>query len=232
MKKILALILVVSCVFALGSCKLVKKIFGKDVDDTPVVSNDDVAPIQAKIDASVPETALVTVDFKSTLGELESTYLVTYNIDGSATVNYTYEKFNQVGESKDFKTTVTGETTIGANGELVNPPAGIAAVEALTFDINLDASKLYSATLTSGILNAVVKAENTLAILGVDLGVDANLVVSVGTLGVASVAISYTTANGTVEIVSTYTYYVAPEEEEGEGEEGEEGSESDEGASA
>lgn len=220
MKKILALILVVSCVFALGSCKLVKKIFGKDVDDAPTANEADIAPIQAKIDASVPETANVTVNFKSTLGTLESAYVVTYNTDGSATVNYTYEKFNQVGESKDFKTEFVGETTIGANGELTNAPEGIAAVEALTFDITLDASKLHYATVTSGILDAVVKAENTLAILGVELGVDAKLVISIGTLGVSSIAISYTTEGGTVEIISTYTYYVAPAEDETEGEDG------------
>ena len=220
MKKILALILVVSCVFALGSCKLVKKIFGKDVDDAPTANEADIAPIQAKIDASVPETANVTVNFKSTLGTLESAYIVTYNTDGSATVNYTYEKFNQVGESKDFKTEFVGETTIGANGELTNAPEGIASVEALTFDITLDASKLHYATVTSGILDAVVKAENTLAILGVELGVDAKLVISIGTLGVSSISISYTTEGGTVEIISTYTYYVAPEEDETEGEDG------------
>lgn len=220
MKKILALILVVSCVFALGSCKLVKKIFGKDVDDAPTANEADIAPFQAKIDASVPETANVTVNFKSTLGTLESAYLVTYNTDGSATVNYTYEKFNQVGESKDFKTEFVGETTIGANGELTNAPEGIASVEALTFDITLDASKLHYATVTSGILDAVVKAENTLAILGVELGVDAKLVISIGTLGVSSISISYTTEGGTVEIISTYTYYVAPAEDETEGEDG------------
>ena len=221
MKKILALILVVSCVFALGSCKLVGKIFGKDVnEETPTLTDADIAPIQAKIDASVPETADVTVNFKSTLGTLESAYLVTYNTDGSATVNYTYEKFNQIGEGKDLITAVSGETTIGANGELTNAPEGIAAVEALTFDIALDASKLHSATVTSGILNAVVKAENTLAILGVNLGVDAKIVISIGTLGVSSIAISYTTDNGTVEIISTYTYYVAPAEDETEGEDG------------
>ena len=220
MKKILALILVVSCVFALGSCKLVKKILGKDVDDAPTANEAEIAPFQAKIDASVPETANVTVNFKSTLGTLKSAYLVTYNTDGSATVNYTYEKFNQVGESKDFKTEFTGETTIGANGELTNAPEGIASVEALTFDITLDASKLHYATVTSGILDAVVKAENTLEILGVELGVDAKLVISIGTLGVSSIAISYTTEGGTVEIISTYTYYVAPAEDETEGEDG------------
>ena len=214
MKKIRALILVISCVFTFASCKLINKITGKG-DDT-VVNAADITPIQEKIDSSVPETATVTVSYKSSLGVLNSEYIVTYNTDGSASVSYTYEKFNAIGESTDAKSQLKGETVISATGELATPAEGIAAVEALTFDINLDASKLYSATVTAGILNAVVKAENTLAVLGVDLGVDANLVIAVGSLGVGSVSISYVTEEGTVEIISTYTYYVAPEEGEGE----------------
>lgn len=208
MKKILALILAVCCVFTLASCR-------KDEPETPVVNAEDIAPFQAKIDASFPETATVTVTFKSALGTLDSEYLVTYNMDGSATVAYTYEKFNTT-DSSEFKSTYEGQTNISTNGTLSSNPEGIASVEALTFDINLDPTKIYSATVTSGILSIVVKAENTEAVLGVNLGVDATVVISVGTLGVGSVAISYTTAEGTVDIVSTYTYYVEPEEEEAE----------------
>lgn len=208
MKKILALILAVCCVLTLVSCK-------KEKDETPVVNAEDIAPFQTKIDASMPETATVTVTFKSTLGTLNSEYLVTYNMDGSATVNYTYEKFNTL-DSDEFKSSHTGETTISTNGTLTSNPEGIASVEALTFDINLDPTKIYSATVTSGILSIVVKAENTQAVLGVNLGVDATVVISAGTLGVGSIAISYTTAEGSVDIVSTYTYYVEPEEEEAE----------------
>lgn len=208
MKRILALILAVFCVLSLASCR-------KNKDETPAVNAEEVAPFQAKIDASVPETATVTVTFKSTLGTLNSEYLVTYNMDGSATVAYTYEEFN-TPDSSEFKSTYEGQTNISTNGTLSSAPEGIASVEALTFDINLDPTKIYSATVTSGIISIVVKAENTEAVLGVNLGVDATVVISVGTLGVGSVAISYTTAEGTVDIVSTYTYYVEPEEEETE----------------
>lgn len=206
MKKILALLLVVCCVFALASCK-------KEEAEAPVVNAEDITPIQAKLDASMPETATVTVTFKSTVGTLNSEYFVTYNQDGTATVVYTYEEFNKISESSEFKSTHTGETTVLADGTLTANPEGIASVEALTFDINLDSTKIYSATVTSGILSIVVKAENTAAVLGVNLGVDATVVITTGSLGVGSIAISYTTAEGSVDIVSTYTYYVEPEEE-------------------
>lgn len=236
MKKILALILVISCVFALGSCKLVKKITGKDEnkDQTPSIDTNALAGIQAKIDASVPETAHVTVAFTSSLGKLNSEYNVTYLTDGTATVTYSYEKFNTAtaGSPDNFKEVLTGETAVLADGTLTSAPEGIASVEALTFDINLDSSKLYSATVTSGMLTATVKAENTAAVLGVDLGVDADIIITTGSLGVTSVAIHYVSASGPIEIVATYTYYVAPEEDpEAEGtEDGEEST--DEGATA
>lgn len=213
MKKILALVLVISCVFALGSCKLVKKWFGKDKTDAPVVNAADVTPVQEKLDASVPETAKITVSFKSSLGELESSYDVTYNLDGTATVVYYYEKFNTSTEGDSFKDEYNGQVLINANGELVGAPAGMTGVEALAFDINLDPTKLYSATVTSGVLHAVVKAENTAAVLGVAIGADVELIVAVGTLGVGSISVSYVTAEGSVEIITTYTYYVAPEED-------------------
>jgi hypothetical protein len=182
-----------------------KKIFGKDTE-TPVVNAADITPIQEKIDASMPETATVTVHFKSTLGELNSTYVVTYNTDGTATVSYTYEKFNAIGEGKNVKDSLTGETVIGANGELTTPAEGIAAVEALTFDINLDAAKLASVEVTAGVLTATVKAANTASVLGVDLGVDASVVVSTNASVVEFIAISYVSAAGPVEITAMYTY--------------------------
>ena len=141
---------------------------------------------------------------------------MTYNEDGTATVVYTYEKFNSL-DSEEYKSAFSGTTTINADGTLTTPPAGIAAVEALSFDLNLDPAKLYSADLTAGVLSAVVKAENTAAVLGVALGVDAKLVVTVGSLGVGSVAVSYVTSDGEVEIISTYTYHVEEEEDEEDG---------------
>ena len=90
MKKIIALMLVLSCVFALGSCKR------KNKDEAPDIDAEAIATFQAKIDASMPETAIVTVTLKSALETLESEYNVTYNQDGTATVVYTYEKLNEM----------------------------------------------------------------------------------------------------------------------------------------
>ena len=217
MKKIIALILLVGCIFTLCSCKFFKKDEAPKEDnntdvvapgnDTSTVDTEAIASIQAKIDTSTPDTADITVVLKATLGNLNSEYNVTYNADGTATVVYTYEKFNSFDlDTDDYKSPYEGTVTIAADGTLSEEVGGNASVEALTFDINLDSSKLANASVTSGVLTATVNAGNTQAVLGVNLGTDASLVVSTNANGVVSVAISYTSSAGPVEIIATYTY--------------------------
>ena len=205
MKKILALLLVVSSVFALGSCKLFKK--DTTEDETPKFDAEVVAAIQAKIDASAPVSANVTVTLASSLDDVKGEYNVTYNADGSATVEYYYEKLNSFDENSDeYKSSFSGTTTVSADGTVTDELGGTASVEAITFDINLDPAKIYDATVSAGVLNATVKAENAAAVIGVDVKADVNVVVTYGSAGVTSVAISYVSAAGPVEIVATYNY--------------------------
>lgn len=223
MKKILALILIVSCIFTLCSCGLFKKNddnndndngsnntqTGGDNnsgDETPAIDVAAIAAIQAKIDASKPVTADITVTLEAALDDLLSEYNVTYNDDGTATVVYTYEKFNTFDEDSDeYKSSYSGTVTVGADGT-VSGDIGTASVEALTFDINLDTSKLATAEVVAGVLTATVKAANTASILGINLGSDASIVVSTNASGVSFIAISYISAAGPVEIIATYTY--------------------------
>ena len=223
MKKILALILIVSCIFTLCSCGLFKKNDDNNDNDngsnntqtggdnnsgneTPAIDVAAIAAIQAKIDASKPVTADITVTLEAALDDLLSEYNVTYNDDGTATVVYTYEKFNTFDEDSDeYKSSYSGTVTVGADGT-VSGDIGTASVEALTFDINLDTSKLATAEVVAGVLTATVKAANTASILGVNLGSDASIVVSTNASGVSFIAISYISAAGPVEIIATYTY--------------------------
>lgn len=237
MKKVLALILVVSCIFTLCSCGLFKKDEENKEPDNgntnvqpddgntnvqPGDGNDDnnqtsteevpqidvvaVAAIQAKIDASAPVTAEIVVKLTAALGDLCSEYDVTYNADGSANVEYTYQKFNSFDlDSDEYVSVYSGNVTVYADGTL-SGDTDTASVEALTFDINLDAAKLASAEVTAGVLTATVKAANTASVLGVDLGVDASVVVSTNASVVEFIAISYVSAAGPVEITAMYTY--------------------------
>lgn len=224
MKKIIALALVLCCVFSLASCKDKNKDDNKNKVDVSAY----ISEMQTALDSSAPDVADVTVKLSASLGELNGSYNVTYSEDGAALVVYSYERFNSFEDgaiADDIKSTYTGTALIGPDGS-ISDDSGVVDTEVLgtiRFNYNLDKSKLQSVTASSGVLSAKIAAADTEAILGVALDCDADIVITAGSLGVNTISISYNSAGGPVEIVAVYTYIV---EEETEGEEGtEEGTE-------
>ena len=220
MKKIIALLLVVGCMLAFASCNLLPG-SGDNGDGNDNVVNVDnseaIAALQAAIDASAPDIADISVVLDSSLGKLYGEYNVTYNEDGSATVVYSYEKLNSLEDGNiadDFKSTYNGEITVSPDGTVADAIGGISSVDAVTFDIILDESKLTDVIVSQNSISAKVAKANTLAVLGVALDSDAEFVISVGKNGVASVAISYVSGSGVVDIRSAYTYIIEEETEE------------------
>ena len=201
MKKILALILIVGCIFAFASCDLLS---GKD--NTPTA---DVSSVQKAIDESAPVSAKITVVLNSQLGDLNGEYNVSFNDDGSATVNYSYELFNEFNVDsieQGFKSTYTGVVTVSADGELSEEIGGFASAEAVSFDIALDESLFETVSVESSVLRGTVKADNTYDVLGVALDYDAELVILTGSGRVTSIVINYVAESGPVEITATYRY--------------------------
>lgn len=200
MKKIIALILAISCLLCLASCQFIGGEKPAEIPDDSA----SIPDIQAKVDASAPAGAEITVTYKTTLGDLNGSYDVLYNEDGTATVSYSYEKFNTLGEgSTELKSTTTGTVTVAADGS-VSGDLGTEGLTAVSFELKLDADKLSSVVINAGVLSATVKAENTAAVLGVALTYDVQLIVATGTNGVASMTVAYTTSLGEVEIVTVY----------------------------
>lgn len=234
MKKIIALMLVVGCMLAFASCDFISGLTGNDGGNDNVQNIDNseaIAALQSVIDSSAPDIADISVVFDSSLGKLNGEYYVTYNEDGSATVLYSYEKFNSIGEGNGFKSVYTGETTVAPDGTVTDALGGVASVEAVTFDITLDGSKLKNVVVSQNSISARVDKADTLAILGVALDSDADFIISTGKDGVVSVAISYMSASGAVDIVSVYTYIIEEETEDTEEGTEEEGTE-EEGTTA
>ena len=200
MKKIIALILVIGCMLALASCSF----FGNNTPEEPDDSYA-IPDIQAKVDASAPNGADITVTFTTALGVLNGSYKAVYNEDGTATVEYSYEKFNTIGagDNNELKSTVTGTATVAANGSVTGDLTA-DGLNAVSFDLALDEAKLSNVAINAGVLSADVKADDTAAVLGVALGYDAKLTVATGTNGITSMTVAYTTTNGDVEIVTLY----------------------------
>lgn len=212
MKRIIALLLVIGCILSFAACDNNQKDEAQDF--TKHIEN-----IKASLEASAPDIADITVTLDSEIGTLEGTYNVVYNEDGSATVTYSYERFNSFNDeaiTDGIKSTYTGTVTVAADGTLSEELDGTASVEAVTFEINLDKDKLDSVSASAGILSAKVKAADTESVLGVAIGYDVDILITAGADGVVAIAISYNSASGPVEISASYTYIEEePEEEEG-----------------
>lgn len=188
MKKIIIAIIALSLVFALASC-------GADLDTLE-------AYITA-IDATSPAEALIGITVETPLGELNSDITVTYNEDGSSVIEYSYEKFNAIGEGDDVVSVVSGKVTCDKDGKYSGSLTG--NVETATqIKLYLDANLLKDISFDDGACGAVVEAANTEAVLGVAIGSDVNLLMTQNDGKIATVTVSYLTEAGKVTITTEY----------------------------
>ena len=162
MKKIFAILLVLTMalsVFALAGCG--------DNGDGGEVDNTDhkLEAIKTALSATDPASTDIEIKAVTTLGvTLEGEYNVTYNSDGSATVEYSYDKLNEAG-SDELVSRVDGYATIAQDGT-VSGDISATVAGAATKSFNLDPAKLKSYSAEEGSLVAIIAAENVEALLG------------------------------------------------------------------
>ena len=191
MKKLLVVLLAIACVFTMFSCG------GKE--------DESLTAFQSAADETKPATAKVNVVLETPLGELNAEYNIAYNTDGTATINYTFEKFNEitVGGEGEVKSTVTGTASVDANGNYTGDLSGSAA--AISPSFNFDPEKMeYTISANENVLSANVKAENTADVLGVEYGSDVVLVMNKFDGKIVSFTLSYTTSQGEASVVVSY----------------------------
>lgn len=208
MKKIIALLLALTCVFALAAC-------GDEPDPTPTPDGgdntntyEDLAPFTAAIAASNPASASINVAQTSTQFNvtMNGEYDVVYNEDGSATVEYSYDKYNEItDDTTEVTTTVTGTATVDKDGN-VTGSLNTTVTAATAIKVTLDGAKLGDYTVASGALIAKVAAADTASVLGVAISADVTLTITVANGNVATMTISYESTVGPVEIVCSYNY--------------------------
>lgn len=193
MKKIIALILALACVLGLAAC-------------TP--ANEDLMPYTEAMANTVPTSAIINVNVYDTEfdEELEGTYTVTYNEDGTATIDYEYEVLNPAAEGDGIKELKSGSATVAADGTVTGDGVDASVIAAATLNINLTAG-VKSYVVARGILTANIEKANTAAVLGVELPGDASLELRMadneGTK-IGQATINYSNDRGTVRIVCQY----------------------------
>ena len=216
MKKIIALLLVVVCAFALFACQGTPATHtpddsgsehtntdnpGGDTPSTP--AEKDVAPFTAAIAATNPQKQVIVITLKPTgmTDTLTGTYTVTYQADNSAVIDYSYEQFNAIGET-EAKSTVEGQITRDASGNYSGSISGTASA-ATAIRLNAEAAKEY-ATVEGNVLSAQIPAAQTEAVLGVAFDTDVNFVFVISSGIVTSYSLVYTTAKGEVTVSAQY----------------------------
>ena len=198
MKKILALLLILACSFALFACKDDKK----DPDAEAYAAA--VAEF-AQASIAAPKGVTVSITAETALGTLKSSYVTTYNEDGSAAIEYSVEKFNGL-DSEEDKSVVTGTITVDVGGNYSDGGAFNGANPVASgLKVNFASDKI-KCTIEGDTLRATVAAADTEAVLGVALGADAVLTAVRFNGVINTVAVDYTATSGAVKILCTYQY--------------------------
>lgn len=195
MKKFLALLLVCVMAFAIVSC-------GNNGGDSDSV----FADFEKAIEQTPASKVSVSTKITTELGILHSTVETTFNPNGSASVSFYIERFNSDFTSSDVVITKSGTVTLNADGSYSDGGdfADTLGSNIASVSLDLDEAKLESYSIEGGVLSASVKAENTAAVLGTEIGYDVDFMLTVGNGRVVSLIINYSSDNGPIEAIVSY----------------------------
>jgi hypothetical protein len=195
MKKFLALLLVCVMAFAIVSC-------GNNGGDSDSV----FADFEKAIEQTPASKVRVDTKITTELGILHSTVETTFNPNGSASVYFYIQRFNSDFTSSDVFITKSGTVTLNADGSYSDGGdfADTLGSNIASVSLDLDEAKLESYSIEGGVLSASVKAENTAAVLGTEIGYDVDFMLTVGNGRIVYLVINYTSDNGPIEAIVSY----------------------------
>lgn len=193
MKKIIALLIAITCVFAMVSC-----------GETGI----DLTAFKDAVAATNPTSVEIETSLETELGALEGSFNVTYAEDGSAVIEYSYEQFNELTDSAnvtEIKKTITGTVNVGADGSYSDGGELVGSVSAAGgFTINLDSNKMKDCEVNGNVLTATVEAANTQAVLGVAIAYDVTVTLTKGETSLVSLTLVYVTDAGQATVTCEY----------------------------
>ncbi len=191
MKKFLALVLAVVCAFSLFSC-----------------GNDSVKAFTKAMENTEPAVVKLNITVSMTDGDLEASYVTTYNEDGSFTVDYSYENFatSSEGGAEDAVVVKTGKVTCDKDGKYSDGGAISGQVESLSGSkLSLKSKKMSAKVSDDGnVLTATVSAKNTKTVFGVEFAGDVSLVITKAQDKIVSYTMTYATDDCDVVVTCEY----------------------------
>lgn len=178
MKKILCVILLVSCILSVCACK-----GGEDKSEAVV----GFAAFESAIKDASSASVVVTVKNITELGALNSKYEVYFNEDNTATVKYFFERFYEIGEGPEGETVKRTEGTIyrdAAGNYSNNAGVDVSAVTAAAAFNIASIKTIANVNDSSDVLTATVPKMSAPAVFGIAFGgnVDFKMVLRDGKL--------------------------------------------------
>jgi hypothetical protein len=151
---------------------------------------------------TAPAGAEISIEVETAIGTLLGSIDVSYNDDGSSKIKYSYEKFNEIGASEE-KSTLEGEVSCDKDGNLSGSVNGTVDTAA-KLELKLSDSLLEELTMNNGVCSAVVKADNTAKVFGINMGADVKLVLYKVDGKITMFSVAYRSTEGAVSIVCEY----------------------------
>ncbi len=181
MKKILIIMLALTCAFAMFSCG----------DESASLDG-----FKTAVNNTAPAVVNVGVEVETDLGALASNFKTTYAADGSFVIDYSYEQFNAStsGNADDVKSTIIGQVTCDKDGNYSDGGALTGTTTAATgAKLAFNSKKMENVKVSEdgNVLSATVKAANTKAVLGIEIASDVTLVVTKAADKIVSYSMEY-----------------------------------------
>lgn len=191
------ILLALTCAFGMVACN-----GGGTPPDNDTL---DVSAFTTAIAATNPATVEIDTKLETEIGDLVGEFVFTYASDGSATIEYSYEKFNELGAGvTEAKSVVEGEVALNADGSYSGSGLSGNATAVGAFTLTLDVAKLKDAEINGNVLTATVEAANNKAVLGVETGYDVEMILTKSASGIVSLVLTYTTTSGPATITCSY----------------------------
>ena len=159
------------------------------------------------ISATEPKTVEGAVTMYTEFGPLTATYTATIAEDGSFLIDYAYDKFNEIGDggSGEVGSKVTGSVTYKDGVYSDTSLAAKLSADAAATKLKLNGDKMkYTLSDDGNVLSATVKAAKTKSVLGIEYASDVSFILTKEDGKIKSLSMTYTLAEGKVEVTSSY----------------------------
>ncbi len=176
-------------------------------EDEGKKEKDGIDKFNEAVAATNPSAVEGTVTMTASFGTMTMEYDAEIEENGSFTLNYSYDKFNDIdnGGSADTATKVTGTVTYADGTYTGDTTVANIPANAVASKLNLKSDKIDAKLSNDGkVLTATVKSADTKAVLGVAYQSDVTMSMTMQNAKITSLTLAYTYEGASVSVLCNY----------------------------